>query len=341
MKLKLIKSINFIDEITIEVNSGNGGNGCISFYKLKNSSKKIPNGGNGGNGGNVYLIADKHINTLEQFNFKNKFKAQNGFKGMKNNSTGKNGKDMFIKIPLQTSIFNKTNGKFLYHTNYDNQKILIVKGGNYGLGNKNFHYSKNRIKFFNNKGKLGESIILFLEMKLIADVGLIGLPNSGKSTFVNSISSSKTKIANYPFTTLIPHLGAVKIKNKKFIVADMPGLIKGSSKGIGLGLKFLKHLEKCNILLHIIDISSNNILNIINEIKIIVDEINSFNIILMKKIRWIVFNKIDLLNKKELIYISKYIINRIKWTNKYYLISSIKKIGTYQLCKDIINFIYK
>lgn len=335
----MIQSIKFIDEAIIKVTSGNGGNGCISFYRAKNIPKGGPDGGNGGNGGNIYLIADNNLNTLEKFNFKKEFIAQNGFKGMNCNCTGKNGKNTIITLPVGTFIFNKDNGKLLCIMNYNKQKVLIAKGGKPGLGNNYYKSSINRIPYKYTHGTKGESIILFLEMKLIADVGMLGLPNSGKSTFIQSVSSSKTKIADYPFTTLIPHLGVVYINNKKFVIADIPGLIKGSSKGIGLGLRFLKHLERCSILLHIVDISPIDNSNIIENIRIIIQEINSFNSKLIKKTCWLVFNKIDLIKNQKYIKIIQYIVKKIKWKKKYYAISAINKTGIYNLCLDISNFI--
>lgn len=334
--------MKFIDETEIVVIGGNGGNGCISFRREKFIPRGEPNGGDGGDGGNVYIISDKNLNTLVDLRFKKNFCAKNGQKGKKKNCTGKKGEDINISVPIGTKIFDKNTKKILVDMISHNQKILVAKGGLHGLGNSKYKCHINKLPIEKINGLPGEKFFLKLELMIIADVGLLGLPNSGKSTFLRSISSAKPKIANYPFTTLIPNLGVVNLKNKKnFIVADIPGLIKGASNGIGLGIKFLKHLERCTILLHFIDIYPLNILNLIHDIYCITDELKKYSITLYNKPRWLIFNKIDLFDfnivKKK---ISK-IIKKLKWENEYYCISAKNNINVNILCWKLIQTINK
>ncbi|QJC29296.1 Obg family GTPase CgtA [Enterobacteriaceae endosymbiont of Plateumaris rustica] len=337
--------MKFFDEVTISVTAGKGGDGCISFLREKYISKGGPNGGNGGNGGNIYLLTDNNLNTLNKFNLKKNYLAENGFAGKKNQCTGKKGKDLILTIPIGTRIIDFKKNIILADLNKNNQKFLIVKGGKHGLGNINFKNSINRSPYQNTKGELGETKILKLELILIADIGMLGLPNTGKSTFVKIISKAKTKIGNYPFTTIKPILGVVKNNiGNSFLIADIPGIIKDATLGKGLGLNFLKHLERCNLLLHLVDISNINteIINIINNIYIINSELKKFNQNLFLKEQWLIFNKIDLLkNRKKInIYIKKILI-KFKYIKKYYLISSKNKIGIKELCYNIFKYMKK
>ncbi|QJC29741.1 GTPase ObgE [Enterobacteriaceae endosymbiont of Plateumaris pusilla] len=332
--------MKFFDEAKIFVTAGKGGDGCISFLREKYISKGGPNGGNGGNGGNIYLLTNHNINTLNKFHIQNHYFAENGFPGEKNQCTGKKGKDLVLIIPIGTRVIDLQKKIILADLNKNNQKVLIVKGGKYGLGNINFKTSINRTPYQNTKGCLGEKKILKLELILIADVGMLGLPNTGKSTFVKNISKAKTKIGNYPFTTIKPILGVVKNNiGNTFFIADIPGIIKNASLGKGLGLNFLKHLERCNLLLHLVDISNKNIINNIN---IINNELKKFNRNLFLKEQWLIFNKIDLLknNKNIDIYIKKVLI-KFKYIKKYYLISSKNNIGIKKLCCNIFEYIKK
>lgn len=331
--------MKFIDEAKISVIAGKGGDGCISFRREKNISKGGPNGGDGGDGGNVYLIADRNINTLVDYHFRTIFRAKDGENGKRYNCTGKKGEDSIIKIPLGTRVYNYLKKEVIVDMINHGQTFIIAKGGFHGLGNTRFKSSLNRTPRKKTLGKEGEKKEIFLELILIADVGMLGMPNAGKSTFVRSVSSSKTKIANYPFTTLKPKLGAVNINNNKFIVADIPGLIKNSSKGVGLGIRFLKHLERCSILLNLVDINPYDQSNPVENIRIINKEIEKYSKKLAKKTKWLVFNKIDLLNTSKREKYINFIIKKIKWKEKYYMISSLKKIGIKELCLDIIDFI--
>lgn len=333
--------MKFIDEAKILVIAGNGGDGCVSFRRERCIPKGGPNGGDGGDGGNIYLLADKNINTLIDYHFKTIFKAANGENGKKYNCKGKNGKDSIIKVPLGTRVYDYKKKEIIVDMINHGQIFIIAKGGFHGLGNTRFKSSLNRTPRKKTFGKNGEKKEIFLELALIADVGMLGMPNAGKSTFVQSVSSSKTKIANYPFTTLKPKLGVVNVFNDRFTIADIPGLVKNSSKGVGLGIRFLKHLERCSILLNLVDISSINQNNPIENIKIIDKEIKKYSEKLTKKNKWLVFNKIDLLNVSTRTKYINTIIKKLKWKKKYYLISSLKKIGIKELCIDIMNFIKK
>ncbi|MFI4853158.1 MAG: Obg family GTPase CgtA [Candidatus Makana argininalis] len=331
--------MKFVDECNIIVSSGNGGNGCISFRREKYINKGGPNGGNGGDGGNVWLTGNKHLKTLIYFTFKKKYYAQCGQNGKKNNKTGKKGKDIFIQVPLGTRITDINKNTIICDITYDKQTLLIAKGGKHGAGNTRFKSSVNRYPKIKTMGKKGNIYNINLKLIFLADVGILGLPNAGKSTFLRAISSSKTKISNYPFTTLIPNLGVVFLKKKKFIVADIPGIIKGSSYGLGLGINFLKHLEKCKILLHIIDICPLDKSNPIENANIIVNEIKKYSIVIYKKPTWLVFNKIDLLKTKKILIIANAIAKSLNLNKKYYLISAINKQNTKKLCLDLYKYI--
>ncbi|CAL4323480.1 GTPase ObgE/CgtA [Buchnera aphidicola (Eriosoma grossulariae)] len=333
--------MKFIDEAIINIKAGNGGDGCTSFRREKYIPKGGPNGGDGGDGGNIWLIASKNLNTLVDYRFKKIFHAMNGENGKPKNCSGKKGLDLILSVPIGTRLINNDTDEIILDMIIEKEKILIAKGGWHGLGNTRFKSSTNRTPKKNTKGKKGEQINVKLELILLADVGTLGLPNAGKSTLITKISSAKPKIADYPFTTIIPTLGVVKIGEKNsFVIADIPGLIAGASQGIGLGIQFLKHLERCKILLHIIDISSNDIKLIINDIRIIITEIKQYNMQLYQKPRWLVFNKIDLLNIEQIKSKINKILKNIIPKPKVYLISSLKKIGTDKLCSDIFNFLY-
>ncbi|PPI86549.1 GTPase ObgE [Candidatus Pantoea edessiphila] len=332
--------MKFIDEVTISVIAGNGGNGCLSFRREKYMPRGGPDGGDGGDGGDVYLLADENLNTLIDFHFKKTFNAENGKNGRGSNCSGKRGKDIIIRVPIGTTIIDNDTKKILQDMTYNNQKFKVSQGGQHGLGNARFKSSVNRRPCQTTKGNKGEIRHLYLKLTLLADVGILGLPNAGKSTLVRNISAARPKVANYPFTTLIPTLGVVNVDgDQKFIVADIPGLIKGAARGVGLGIQFLKHLERCRLLLHLIDITDiNNTLDIINDINIVINELKNYNDDLYKKPRWLVFNKIDLHenNIKDNI---QNIITSLNWHDKYYLISGLNKKGTNELCDDLMRFI--
>lgn len=334
--------MKFIDESNILVIAGRGGNGCVSFRREKFIRKGGPDGGDGGNGGNIYLIANRNINTLIDCELKKTFKAKNGKHGKNKNRKGQKGKDTVIKIPIGTKVYDLSTKKMIYDITIEGKIYLIAKGGACGLGNTRFKTSVNRSPKNMTLGKKGESKNLYLELNLLADVGIVGMPNTGKSTFINLVSGTKQKIADYPFTTIVPKLGMVKINKKhKFIIADIPGLIQGASNGIGLGIRFLKHLERCSILLHFIDIMPTDNSDPKQNIKIINEEIEKYSKTLKNKKKLLIFNKLDLFDKKK---IKSYIENIIKSLNlneKYYIISSLKGIGVSKLCSEISNILLK
>ncbi|CAL4322171.1 Obg family GTPase CgtA [Buchnera aphidicola] len=332
--------MKFIDTVNITVTAGNGGNGCIHFRREKYEPKGGPDGGNGGFGGSIWIKVDPNLNTLVDYRFKKHILAKNGKNGKANNKTGKNGENCNIYVPIGTRIINSSTNEIIADLNTKKKKILIAKGGNPGIGNTKFKSSINRTPYQRTLGKIGETRFLKLQLILIADVGIIGLPNSGKSTLISSISSAKPKIASYPFTTLIPTLGTVYInQNQKFIIADIPGLIQGASKGLGLGTTFLEHVKKCHILLHLIDFFTDS-KTIINNIRIIEKELKNYSYNLYNKPRWIIFNKIDnYKKKKEMNEKIKKIKEKIKNTKKIFFISAIEKMGTEQLCYSLFEYL--
>ncbi|ADD79819.1 Obg family GTPase CgtA [Candidatus Riesia pediculicola] len=329
--------MKFIDEIEISVIAGNGGSGCVSFQKNKTRTlnRKVPNGGDGGKGGDIYLVSDKDMNDLTYYHYHRTIRAENGKNGRSYLRKGKKGKDMIEKVPVGTKVFDEKKNMIM-DLKFHNQSIKVAVGGSFGLGNHRFR-TKRSDRF--TEGKYGDKKKIFLELNMIADVGLLGMPNSGKSSLIRQISSAKPKVADYPFTTLFPHLGVVRTEKRSFIVADIPGLIDGASKGIGLGIRFLKHLERCSILLHVVDISQEDTRSPIERIKTIDSEIISYKKSLFEKERWIVFNKIDLLDEKFYKKTVDEIVQKISWKKKYYSISAIKKIGLKNLCRDIADYI--
>lgn len=288
----------FIDYAKICVKSGNGGDGIVSFRREKYVPKGGPSGGNGGNGGNVYFVADKNINTLLDFKYKKRFFAENGAKGGSSLKDGKNGEDIFIKVPVGTIIKSEETGEILFDLTEDAQTVLVAKGGRGGKGNAYFATATRQTPRFAESGKPGVEKNLILELKLIADVGLVGFPNAGKSTLISTISAAKPKIADYPFTTIEPVLGIVNYKDfNSFTVADIPGIIEGAHKGKGLGIKFLRHIERTRLLLFLIDISSKDY---INDFKILYNELKQYSPKLVKKKILVALSKADLTTESEI-----------------------------------------
>ena len=318
----------FLDKVKIKIESGNGGNGMVAFRREKYVDKGGPYGGDGGRGGNVYLIAN--ISTLLDFKYKSIFKAQNGEKGRTKNQHGKNGDDLFIKVPLGTIVKDINNNLIIADLKESGQTILVAKGGRGGRGNSKFATAQKRAPQFCEPGEPGIIRELELELKLIADVGLLGMPNAGKSTFISVISDAKPKIANYAFTTLKPNLGVVKKQNgDSYVVADIPGIIEGASLGIGLGFQFLRHVERCRFLVHIIDASSQNPLD--NYFKIN-EELKKYSEHLSSLYQIIALNKIDLINED----VKTKLFNEFKKINNdVFLISAVTNYGI----KELLNFI--
>ena len=288
--------MKFLDQAKIYVKAGNGGNGLASFRREKFVEFGGPNGGDGGAGGSVILKAVNGLNTLIDYRFAQHFKATSGEKGGSNNKSGHSGKDLYLRVPLGTQVYAEDKKTLIYDFTKENEEFVLAKGGLGGVGNTKFKSSTNRAPRKFTKGKEGEEISVWLELKIIADVGLIGFPNAGKSSFLSISTRARPKIANYPFTTLNPNLGVMQIDDKEIVLADIPGLIEGAHKGVGLGDQFLKHIERCNSLLHIIDINEDDL---IKNYKIIREELKQYSEKLLKKKEIVVFNKIDLLEENE------------------------------------------
>jgi GTP-binding protein len=293
--------MKFVDEATIRVVAGKGGDGCLSFRREKFVPRGGPDGGNGGVGGSVYLVVDEGLNTLADFRHARLFKAASGNPGEGRQKSGRAGGDLSVRVPLGTLVYDEETGELIGDLTGRGQRLLVAQGGRYGLGNTHFKSSTNRAPRRITKGEEGESRTLKLELQLLADVGLLGLPNAGKSTLIRQVSAARPKVADYPFTTLHPHLGVVRIGvDQSFVVADIPGLIEGASEGAGLGVHFLKHLSRTRLLLHLVDIGNAvDAAEIKAQIRSIEKELKSYDPALWRRERWLVLNKADLLPDRE------------------------------------------
>ncbi len=293
--------MKFIDEAKIYVKAGDGGNGIATFRREKYIPMGGPNGGDGGKGGSVYVVADRNINTLVDYRYTRKFLGQRGENGGSADCYGKGGDDIILRVPVGTVISDLNTGEVMADLDVHDKKILLAKGGKGGLGNTHFKSSTNRAPRQCTKGDPGEEFELMLELRVLADVGLLGLPNAGKSTLIRAISSARPKVADYPFTTLHPNLGVVRVDaEKSFVVADVPGLIEGAADGAGLGIRFLKHLQRTRILLHLVDIAPMDPdADPVHDAKAIVDELAKHDTALVEKPRWLVLNKLDLIPEEE------------------------------------------
>ena len=332
--------MKFVDEATILVVAGDGGNGCVSFRREKYIPRGGPDGGDGGDGGDVYLIADENLNTLIDYRFEKSFRAERGQNGQSRDCTGKRGKDIEVKVPVGTRVIDQGTGETLGDMTRHGQKLMVGKGGWHGLGNTRFKSSVNRSPRQKTMGTPGEKRDLQLELMLLADVGMLGLPNAGKSTFIRAVSAAKPKVADYPFTTLVPSLGVVRMDSEQsFVVADIPGLIEGAADGAGLGIRFLKHLERCRVLLRLIDIDPIDESDPVENARIILGELEKYSEKLFNKPRWLVFNKIDLISEEEAQSRAKAVAEALGWEDKYYLISAASRTGVNELCWDVMSFI--
>jgi len=289
--------MKFLDQAKIYIKAGNGGSGASSFRREKYIEFGGPDGGNGGNGGSIILESERNLNTLIDFRYKQHFKAENGRPGSKKNKTGAGGKDLILKIPVGTQIYEEDNNALIYDFTNNKDRFVVATGGKGGLGNTRFKSSTNRAPKRKTDGGKGEEFWVWLQLKVIADVGIIGLPNAGKSSFLSKCTRAKPKIANYPFTTINPNLGVLNINHREIVLADIPGLIEGSHKGIGLGDKFLRHIERCKTLIHLIDISEKNILE--NYLKVR-NELSKYDKSILKKEEIVIFNKVDLMGKEKI-----------------------------------------
>ncbi|TWX72594.1 Obg family GTPase CgtA [Colwellia sp. C1TZA3] len=332
--------MKFVDEVEIRVEAGDGGNGLASFRKEKFIEFGGPNGGDGGDGGDVYLIADESWNTLIDYRFEKFHRAKRGENGRSRDCTGRGSEDLYLKVPIGTRAADIDTGEQLGDLTHHEQALLVAKGGWHGLGNTRFKSSTNRAPRQKTDGTPGEIRNLRLELLLLADVGLLGLPNAGKSTLIRSVSAAKPKVADYPFTTLVPNLGVVRLDSQRsFVIADIPGLIEGAADGAGLGTQFLKHLERCRILLHVVDVMPVDCSDPLENAKTIIGELETHSSELAGKPRWLVFNKLDLLLEEEAKEITERVIEGLGWKGEIRSISAVNRTGTDDLCQGVMSFI--
>ncbi len=330
--------MRFVDEATISVIAGDGGTGVISFRREKFIQFGGPDGGDGGDGGSVYLVGDHDLNTLADFRHVRTYTAEAGIRGGGQKLTGKGGDDLYVSVPIGTLIYDEDIDEQIGDITEHGQTIKVAQGGFHGLGNARYKSSINQAPRRCSAGSPGERRNLRLELKVLADVGLLGLPNAGKSTFIRSVSSAKPKVANYPFTTLFPNLGVVRVgMNQSFVIADIPGIIEGASEGAGLGIQFLKHLARTNVLLHIVDIAPFDGSDPIADAKTIVTELDNYSHELTEKPRWLIINKSDLIEEDDLVAKRKELIDALDWKGPVYTIAAISKIGTEKLVFDIMQ----
>lgn len=339
--------MQFVDQATINVYAGNGGHGSLSFRREKYAPMGGPDGGNGGAGGDVYLQATNHLNTLIDFRYQRRLRAERGGDGSGRSRSGRRGADLIIAVPIGTSVYATATDELMADLTQHGQTALVAKGGRFGMGNEYYKSSTNRSPRKTTKGQAGEERELRLELKLLADVGLLGLPNAGKSTLIRACSSAKPKVADYPFTTLKPQLGVVRVDaGKSFVMADIPGLIPGAASGLGLGIRFLKHLSRTATLLHMVDIASHDTLepdqqiaDIAQSIHELSHELAAYDHALLAKPRWLVFNKIDCMPPATAQAISQGVVERLHWKDPHYLISGSSGQGVQQLCHDLMGYI--
>jgi len=332
--------MKFVDEVQIRVEAGDGGNGCVSFRREKFIPNGGPDGGDGGDGGDVYLLADTNLNTLIDYRFERFHMAERGENGRGANCTGARGKDLVLKVPVGTRARDEDTGEILGDLTKDGQKLMVAKGGFHGLGNTRFKSSVNRAPRQKTMGTPGEVRNLRMELLLLADVGLLGLPNAGKSTFIRAVSAARPKVADYPFTTLVPNLGVVRMgERNSFVIADIPGLIEGAAEGAGLGIRFLKHLERCRVLLHLVDILPVDGSDPAENAKTIIRELEKYSPELAAKPRWLVFNKLDLVLEEEADEIIERVVKELAWEGTVYRISAFDKQGTDPICYDIAGLL--
>lgn len=333
--------MKFVDEATIQVDAGKGGNGSLSFRREKYIEFGGPDGGDGGDGGSVYLIGETNLNTLADFRFTRSYRADSGEQGKRRNMTGKSGEDVYIKVPLGTLVYDEDTEELIGDVVKEGQALLVAQGGFHGIGNARFKSSTNRAPRQTTLGTPGESRRLKLELKVLADVGLLGMPNAGKSTLIRSISGARPKVANYPFTTLHPNLGVVSVDlNRSFVMADIPGIIEGAAEGTGLGIQFLKHISRTRLLLHLVDVAPfDESVDPVKEVRIIEKEMVNFSPELADYERWLVLNKVDLLAEDERDSRCDEIISELDWQGPVFKISAMNKQGTKELCYKIMDYI--
>lgn len=333
--------MKFVDEATIEVIAGDGGNGAASFRHEKYKEFGGPDGGDGGRGGHVYAVADSNLNTLIDYRYTRRHEAGRGQNGMGSDMFGAAGKDITLRFPVGTIISDQETGEVLHELLVPGERIVLAKGGDGGFGNLRFKSAVNRAPRQKTAGRPGERLSLKLELKVLADVGLLGMPNAGKSTFITAVSNARPKIADYPFTTLYPNLGVVRVgPEQSFVVADIPGLIEGASEGAGLGHQFLRHLQRTRLLLHIVDLAPfDEGVDPVAQAKAIVEELKKYDSELYNKPRWLVLNKIDMVPEAERAARVKDFVKRFKWKGPVYEISALAHKGTDLLVKAIYQHV--
>ena len=333
--------MKFFDEARIEVIAGAGGDGSASFRREKSVPRGGPDGGDGGRGGSIYAVADSNLNTLIDFRYTRIFRAKPGENGRGRDQYGKGADDIVMRVPVGTVIKDAESGDVIADLARDGERTLIAKGGKGGIGNIHFKSSVNRAPRQFTRGEPGEQRNLEMELRVLADVGLLGMPNAGKSTFIRAVSSARPKVADYPFTTLHPNLGVVRVDERRsFVVADIPGLIEGAAEGAGLGHQFLRHLQRTHLLLHLVDIAPFDPgVDPAAEVRALASELKKYDAALAKKARWLVLNKADLLDPKEAARRAQAIVKKLRWTKPWFLISGIRAEGTREVTFAVMEFL--
>ena len=332
--------MKFVDEASIKVHAGKGGNGCLSFRREKYIPKGGPDGGDGGDGGSVILQAADGLNTLIDFRYTRNYKAESGQQGSSAECTGRGGEDLILQVPIGTTVIDDETGDVLGDLTELEQTLKVAQGGYHGLGNTRYKSSTNRAPRQTSPGKEGEVRELKLELKVLADVGLLGLPNAGKSTFIRAVSAARPKVADYPFTTLVPNLGVVGMSgDKSFVVADIPGLIEGASEGAGLGIRFLKHLTRTRLLLHLVDMMPYDGSTAGENAEVIEQELEKFSPTMAEGDRWLILNKVDLLMDDEVDARCQEVVDHLNWQGPVFRMSGLASQGTKDLCAAIMDYI--
>ncbi len=331
--------MKFIDEARIIVEAGSGGNGCLSFLREKYRAKGGPDGGDGGDGGSIFFQADDAVNTLVDYRYQPRYRVPSGASGRGKECTGASSDDLVLTVPVGTTIIDQDTLEVLGDLKSHGQKIIVAQGGFHGLGNARFKSSVNRTPRQTTLGGPGEKRSLKLELKVVADVGLLGLPNAGKSTFIRAVSAAKPKVADYPFTTLVPNLGVVSLeRHRSFVIADIPGLIEGAAEGAGLGFQFLRHVSRTRLLLHIVDMAPFDMTNPADAVRSIEVELEKFSPTLAKRDRWLILNKLDLIPEDERRDRCQALLDELKWEGPVFEVASIDKTGTNAVCQAVMVF---
>jgi GTP-binding protein len=328
--------MKFVDEAQIQVQAGNGGNGCVSFRREKFIPLGGPDGGDGGDGGSVWLVADENLNTLIDFRHQRHFRAQRGQNGMGRQMFGKAGEDNIIRVPVGTAVFNVATEELIGDLTVDGDRILVARGGQGGIGNVHFKSSINRAPRHAVPGAVGEEREIRLELRLLADVGLLGFPNAGKSSFIRAVSAATPRVADYPFTTLYPNLGVVSVEaHRSFVIADIPGLIEGAADGAGLGALFLRHIQRTRLLLHLVDLVPLDDTDPVAQVRAIERELEKHDPALLEKPRWLVLNKADLLPRDEALARAQAVVAALDWHAPWFVTSALSHEGTREVCLKV------